>query len=294
MFDSRNLPDFRPGYGFKSSATCPYALGDTGYWYDGASVKLRNVDGTDATVASAPASYGPVRLVDTSVLVSSAYDYDATALTWTQKTNNTQATIDSVAPALNDRVLRVVGDAKDGIYAYSRLKASSVKAQWTRVADLNESGDFVNGAVVAVTAGTAYANTLWELSFTAPFTLDTTTPTFAQTATAVTAGAIRAAISATQATAPTSIVDFATPVFSGTGQSSSGQVITTTDNQTMTLNQCAGMWFVSATHGPYLIASNTAVAGAPAVLTIYGTAPTTDAGTYKIVRGLVASHTHSL
>lgn len=82
--------------------------------------------------------------------------------------------------------------------------------------------------------------------------------------------------------APT--VNTATPVFSGTGQASSGQVITTTDNQTMAVNACAGMWFVSATHGPYLIASNTAVAAAPAVLTIYGTAPTTDAGTYNILK----------
>lgn len=98
--------------------------------------------------------------------------------------------------------------------------------------------------------------------------------------------------------APQGAVDLASPVFSGTGQSSAGQVITTTDNQTMTLNQCAGMWFISATHGPYLIASNTAVTGAQAVLTIYGGAPTTDAGTYKIVRGptpagSVASHTHT-
>ncbi len=86
-------------------------------------------------------------------------------------------------------------------------------------------------------------------------------------------------------TTPTASLNLTTPVFSGTGQSSAGQVITTTDNQTMTLNQCAGMWFVSATHGPYLIASNTAVAGAPAVLTIVGTAPTTDAGAYQILKG---------
>lgn len=86
-------------------------------------------------------------------------------------------------------------------------------------------------------------------------------------------------------TDPVAAVNFASPVFSGTGQSSAGQVITTTDNQTMTLNQCAGMWFISAEHGPYLIASNTAVTGAPAVLTIYGTAPTTDAGTYRIFNG---------
>lgn len=94
-------------------------------------------------------------------------------------------------------------------------------------------------------------------------------------------------------TAPTAALDFGTPVFSGTGQSSSGQVITTTDNQTMTLNQCTGMWFVSATHGPYLIASNTAVTGAPAVLTVYGTSPTTDAGTYKILKALTPVGTNS-
>lgn len=104
-------------------------------------------------------------------------------------------------------------------------------------------------------------------------------------------------------TAPVAAANLATPVFTGTGQASAGQVITTTDNQTMTLNQCAGMWFVSAEHGPYLIASNTAVTGAPAVLTIYGTAPTTDAGTYKILTGMTpvgtvaavptAAHTHT-
>ncbi len=84
-------------------------------------------------------------------------------------------------------------------------------------------------------------------------------------------------------------INYAAPVFSGTGQSSSGQVITTTDTQTMTADQCAGMWFVSATHGPYLIASNTAVTGASAVLTTYGTAPTTDGGTYKILRSTTPS-----
>lgn len=94
-------------------------------------------------------------------------------------------------------------------------------------------------------------------------------------------------------TAPASAVNLGTPVFSGTGQSSAGQVITTTDTQTMTLNQCAGMWFVSATHGPYLIASNTAVTGAVAVLTIIGTAPTTDAGAYKIITGVTPAGTNA-
>ncbi len=40
----------------------------------------------------------------------------------------------------------------------------------------------------------------------------------------------------------------------------------------------------TATQAPCLIASNTAVTGAPAVLTVYGLAPTTNAETYKILR----------
>lgn len=92
-----------------------------------------------------------------------------------------------------------------------------------------------------------------------------------------------------------------TEAFTGTGFATAGQVVTTTDNQTMTLNQCAGMWLITATQAPCLIESNTAVTGAPAVLTVYGLAPTTDAGTYKILRAPTpagsnaneSAHTHS-
>lgn len=88
-------------------------------------------------------------------------------------------------------------------------------------------------------------------------------------------------------TAPVSDLNFTTPAFSGTGLTAAGQVITTTDNQTMTLNQCAGMWLRSATEAtpPNLIVSNTAVTGAPAVLTVIGAAAT-DAGAYQIYKAL--------
>lgn len=88
-------------------------------------------------------------------------------------------------------------------------------------------------------------------------------------------------------TSPVSSLDLASPAFSGTGLTAVGQVITTTDNQTMTLNQCAGMWLLSATGAtpPNLILSNTAVTGAPAVLTVQGSA-NTDAGAYSIVKAL--------
>lgn len=98
-------------------------------------------------------------------------------------------------------------------------------------------------------------------------------------------------------------LNLASPAFSGTGLTAAGQVMTTTDNQTMTLNECAGMWLLpaTATTAPMLIVSNTAVTGAQAVLTVIGTAAT-DAGAYKIVKiltsatgaatGAGSSHTH--
>lgn len=77
-----------------------------------------------------------------------------------------------------------------------------------------------------------------------------------------------------------------TPAFTGTGLTAAGQVLTTTDNQTMTLNQCAGMILISATGNAAVeIVSNTAVTGAPAVLTVVGKA-TTDAGVYSIFTGV--------
>lgn len=95
-------------------------------------------------------------------------------------------------------------------------------------------------------------------------------------------------------TSPISDLNLATPAFSGTGLTAAGQVMTTTDNQTMTLNQCAGMWLIPATQAtpPMLILSNTAVTGAPAVLTVQGAAAT-DAGAYKIVKALTPVGTNS-
>jgi len=100
-------------------------------------------------------------------------------------------------------------------------------------------------------------------------------------------------------TSPTASLNLATPAFAGTGLTAAGQVITTTSTHTMALNECAGMWLISATGAtpPNLILSNTAVNAAAAVLTVQGSA-NTDAGAYKIVKsltpiGVVSSHTHT-
>lgn len=97
-------------------------------------------------------------------------------------------------------------------------------------------------------------------------------------------------------------LNLATPAWSGTGLTAAGQNMTTTDTQTMTLNEAAGMWLIPATGAtpPMLILSNTAVTGAAAVLTVQGSA-STDAGAYKIVKATTpagtnaaeATHTHA-
>lgn len=95
---------------------------------------------------------------------------------------------------------------------------------------------------------------------------------------------------------PPASVNLAFPAFTGTGFTTAGQVVTTTDNQTMGVDQCAGMWLIAdalTSTAPVLIVSNTAVTGAPAVLTVIGTAPATDAGTYRIVSGFAPGGTNA-
>jgi hypothetical protein len=84
----------------------------------------------------------------------------------------------------------------------------------------------------------------------------------------------------------------------GTGYATAGQVVTTSDNQSLALNECAGMWLLAATKAPCLIVSHPACAAAPAVFTVEGEAPATTAEGYRVLRaptpaGTVASHTHT-
>lgn len=348
--DKRNAPIHRTGYILFSSSTNPIPVGSVGEWYDGTTVWNVAADGTQTPKGEGAPEYTAVDLVSASNIAGT---YAAGVLTVTA---TGALTVDGQTATLGLRLLLATQTTttQQGIYTVTTAGAGGISPVLTRATDQNASAAFINGALVASrSTGSTYGSTLWELSFTGAFTLDTTTPTWTQTATAVTLTAINTALasghavfthagwpkinnaadtfattvgSLATATRATNLPDLAgtlaitgqasgatapaftgttplgafnpTAIFSGTGQSSAGQVITTTDNQTMTLNQCAGMLFISATHGPYYILSNTAVIGAPAVLTVYGTAPTTDAGTYKIINGLapvgtVASHTHT-
>lgn len=97
-------------------------------------------------------------------------------------------------------------------------------------------------------------------------------------------GAVTGSTGATQPSATAEAV-------AGTGFATAGQVVTTTESFTAALNQYAGCWLITATQPPCLIASHPAAAAAPLALTVYGAAPTTDAGTWKILSGV--SHLHA-
>jgi hypothetical protein len=74
------------------------------------------------------------------------------------------------------------------------------------------------------------------------------------------------------------------PHINGTGMTAAGQVMTSTDNQTVGANELQGMFLVTATANSMLyIVSNAAAAAAPVAITVAGT-PVTDAGVYFVVR----------
>jgi len=83
----------------------------------------------------------------------------------------------------------------------------------------------------------------------------------------------------------------ATPALSGTGYTTSGQVVTTTSTHTVTLNQYAGYLFSGPT-GLAVILSHPAATGAAVAFTVAGAAPATDAGAYGVF-GL-GGHSHTL
>lgn len=90
-------------------------------------------------------------------------------------------------------------------------------------------------------------------------------------------GIKRSLMGSAPTTAAASLVD-------GTGFTTSGQVVTTTATFTATANQYANCWLIAATQAPCLIVSHPAVSGAALALTVFGAAPTTSAGAFKILR----------
>lgn len=89
-----------------------------------------------------------------------------------------EQTIDGVLCSVGDRVLvraQATG-ANNGIYAVA-------SGAWTRALDFNDGLNVLPGAIISVTEGTAYGDTLWTLATNAPITVGTTALSFKNQAT---------------------------------------------------------------------------------------------------------------
>lgn len=186
--------------------TCPIASGMSGYWLDGSEtsyvLKFRDAAGNDS-IGGAKLGYDAVRLMDTTVITIGGggdYVYSATTKTLTAKVNGALGNIDGVAPAVGNRVLRVQSDAQDGVYTVTSLGSAGSKAVFTRAADMSSTAEFIAGATVSIIAGTANANTMYELTLPSPFTMDTHTPVFTQAAAGVTFAGVKTALAAANST----------------------------------------------------------------------------------------------
>lgn len=94
-------------------------------------------------------------------------------------------TIDGVALALNDRVLvknQGASDFQNGIYKVTTAGAIGVFGVLTRATDADQSGEYLTGDSVFVTAGTTLTSTTWAYTGIDSPTMGTTSLTYVQVA----------------------------------------------------------------------------------------------------------------
>ena len=175
---------------------------------------------------------------------------------------------------------------QNGIYLLTAAGAAGSKWVLTRLPGFDTAGTIIDGAQCAVQQGTS-AGLIYNQTATVAtvgtdsiaFALSATAVTFtavnaalavanadiavnSQKITGLAAGAAgnAARVGDTTSAAGTGASGGTSPAFtgtasttgeatafSGTGFATAGQVVTTTDNQTMGLDECAGMWLIAAT-----------------------------------------------
>lgn len=184
------------------------------------------------------------------------------------------------------------------------VKTGDKKLHFTNT-DGTDGSVLTTGVAQTVTAAMTFASAMLLLRNAA----DTFSATFTFAGTAARAlifpdkaGTLAVTGEATSATAPAftgtaATTAVGTPLLSGTGLTAAGQVVTTTDNKTVTLDQYAGCWLLGATTPPCKIVSHPAATNAPVAFTVKG-ATGTDGGVYEVLAaptpaGSVASHTHT-
>jgi hypothetical protein len=161
-----------------TSGTPPGNDGVPGVW-----VEIRATQGSDAAT-DVPAQVGVSRTVRAAI-TSSLPAYTAASGVLTANANGAIAAQDGVTLAVNDRVLLTAGasGADNGIYTVTSLGSAGTPWVLTRALDW-DTGNVVSGMGIFVTAGTANAKSIYNLTTDSAITVGTTSLTFEKYSTA--------------------------------------------------------------------------------------------------------------
>lgn len=183
MRDAQNLPQIRPAFGLRQSATDPMAGSAVPHEYwDGTTHWRVAADGTKTPSTGAGAgggaSWAPARLLTAAAMPAGTY---AAATQTRTASANGALSVDGVAAAVGDRIWdkdHVTGSQR-GLWRVEDAGSAGTPWKIKRAADASASSDYVDGKLIAIGEG-SQAGTSWRLTNDAPFTLDTSVPVIAR------------------------------------------------------------------------------------------------------------------
>lgn len=134
--------------------------------------------------------------------------------------SNGALTVDGSTPAVADRIVvkNEVTGANNGVYVVTQVGNGGAPWILTRANDANATADITPGMLVAVTEGTANADTVWILTTNATITLNTTSLAFASIGGGGTPPGTDPGWSTTNADGTTKSIDCTTATFAQTKQ----------------------------------------------------------------------------
>lgn len=147
---------------------------------DNGTFEVQVVSGTAADPTSLGNTTGatkyPVRLATAAALAANT----RVGNVLTADANGAMATVDSVAPAVGNRILvkDEVTASKRGIYVVTSLGSASAPFVLTRAADFDDSIEIQGGLLVPVLAGTVNGKSVWQLTSTGALTINSSSLTF--------------------------------------------------------------------------------------------------------------------
>lgn len=184
---SKNAVHLAGGISLTAQSANPIASGDTGFWFDGTTVYWVDSSGNQTASGVAGNSWHEACRLATTAAITGTYSTTTKALTVTA---TGRGSIDSVNVTVGDRLLLKTqsDDTQNGIYVVTVQGTTGVSPVYTRAADCNASNQFEPAFVVAISEGTVNADSVYVFTADAPFTMDTSSATFAAAPFSITYG----------------------------------------------------------------------------------------------------------